>query len=117
MREIRFRAWDNRERRMLDGNIKEGRDIGDGSARGINKQIKWAQESDFILMQYTGLKDKNGKEIFEGDIYVPPDSSIYRVIEFRDGCFTQKNSFPTWPIEINGEVIGNIYDNPDLLTT
>jgi len=76
--------------------------------------------SEPTLMQYTGLKDKNGKEIYEGDIV----NSWYEeyntggigsefkkhIVEFKMGAFT--NCINTYkPIE----VIGNIYENPELL--
>ena len=83
------------------------------------------------LMQYTGLKDKNGKEIYEGDILkVPDDYDIYgfmageiRQIYFKDGCFRfkPKNEGDCTErghhLEDDGdfEVIGNIYESPELL--
>ncbi|EJT5924501.1 YopX family protein [Clostridium perfringens] len=80
------------------------------------------------LMQYTGLKDKNGKEIYEGDILsikiYSGDKVIVEgktVVEFKDGCFgviwghdkafLSLNSF----FKAKFEVIGNIYENPELL--
>lgn len=80
------------------------------------------------LMQYTGLKDKNGKEIYEGDILsikiYSGDKVIVEgktVVEFKDGCFgviwghdkafLSLNSF----FKTKFEVIGNIYENPELL--
>ena len=80
------------------------------------------------IMQYTGLKDKNRKEIYEGDILsikiYSGDKVIVEgktVVEFKDGCFgviwghdkafLSLNSF----FKAKFEVIGNIYENPELL--
>ena len=79
--------------------------------------------------QYTGLKDKNGKKIFEGDIIGADIARPYFIVEFRDGCFMfncndgGKDYYDIMlPILEEaqteykyGEVIGNIYDNPELL--
>jgi uncharacterized phage protein (TIGR01671 family) len=75
---------------------------------------------DVILMQYIGLKDKNGKEIYEGDIIQLLDEGVsiddnYSGVEvkFEEGHFLFGDTFPfgldSW------EVIGNIYENPELL--
>lgn len=70
------------------------------------------------LMQYTGLKDKNGVEIYEGDIVRhATDEGVYKII-FEDGGFYVKNLFEYDFQTINEyplEVIGNIYENPELL--
>lgn len=98
---------------------------------GINadneESIKEVTNS-WILMQYTGLKDKNGKEIYEGDI-VKLQHGIYEV-EFDCGAFlTKPQNIDDGPIlftresletlfswqEPIKEVIGNIYENPELL--
>jgi uncharacterized phage protein (TIGR01671 family) len=81
-----------------------------------------ASPSDF--MQYTGLRDKNGKEIYEGEILnmtyhgsvsiVKPE--IKGVVGFEKGCFIDKESgFALGKIGRSLEVIGNIYENPELL--
>ena len=75
----------------------------------------------FILMQYTGLKDKNGKEIYEGDIFtceIGGTKQIYpiEVIDLRD--FYEKLDTVDSYMRVNEnsiEVIGNIYENPELL--
>ncbi|MGE0765691.1 MAG: YopX family protein [Hyphomicrobiaceae bacterium] len=99
----------------------------------------------YILMQYTGLRDKNGKEIYEGDILcydnsnegepfgdnpTPPEPhSDLGVVDFRSGCFdvdtslVKGNRTSSWFCFINEnipeweqhEVIGNIHENPELL--
>ena len=63
------------------------------------------------LMQYTGLTDKNGKEIYEGDIV--KWGKIIEKVEMKDGCWSMV--LGTIVEEFNLEVIGNIYENPELI--
>ena len=78
-----------------------------------------------VFMQCTGLKDKNGKLIYEGDILKQPDGIIDYVC-WSDGCYIHNGTAITnydtcyqgdaWAKEVNThEVIGNIYENPELL--
>lgn len=72
---------------------------------------------EYILMQYTGLKDKDGKEIYEGDVVKVGDSGKIASVTFIDGCFRtvidgSKYRLDGW----NGFLkIGNIYENPELI--
>ena len=69
--------------------------------------------------QYTGLKDNKGIDIYEGDILITLDFGYKFVVEFKNGCFGgDYDGFSPMLKSIYGEggkIIGNIYDNPELL--
>ncbi|MQQ32655.1 YopX family protein [Streptococcus mitis] len=75
------------------------------------------------LMQSTGLKDKNGKEIFEGDIVkmakdVYSEPTYYEVVRHRGGAYrleSKQHGCELWLRHTDCEVVGNIYENPELL--
>ena len=79
--------------------------------------------NDVILMQSTGLKDKNGKEIFEGDIVkmskdVYSEPTYYEVVRHRGGAYrleSKQHGCELWLRHTDCEVVGNIYENPELL--
>lgn len=115
-REIKFRAWTGIQMENWN-HIKTWETLAQ-HLDGLT-EFKW--------MQYTGLKDKNGKEIYEGDVFryellndnekeFEQDSTIYtEAVHFVDGCFELDNC-PLGAFYYMGEVIGNIYENPELLT-
>ncbi len=103
MRDIKFRRWHVELKDMIYNTNTELFEIVEKYPHMYN------------IMQYSGLKDKNGKEIYEGDI-ITDESNNYLVV-FLEGCFT---------MEIDGEhfilsnfsgtkVIGNIHENSNLL--
>ena len=131
-REIKFRAWDNYNNKFFEpiyeayNNKLEELNIGmsgDLSIRDMTNSPKHESlfPSRFILMQFTGLHDKNGKEIYEGDILRVDYLFEYITSEvyFTDSAWCIKGKktddwISKWlPEEL--EVIGNIYENKDLL--
>jgi len=116
---------------QLDGTIIRTRDYaspatgeyGDKIGGDDVWNIEYKEVSDrYILMQYTGLKDKNGKEIYEGDIvefHYGSLGSFREEIIFNDGGFwiLRKDGSNFMPSIEFREVIGNIYENKDLLQT
>ena len=71
-------------------------------------------------MQFTGLKDKNGKEIYESDIVRTYGGTIFRYVEYRKNLFALISASSGVEIEFPDregsiEVIGNIYENPELI--
>ena len=122
MREIEFRAWYKPSKEMFKvGQITLEK--GTWNYEPDNREyigVCVPYQPSFILMQYTGLKDKNGKKIFEGDIVKINDEVIAKVIWDNDylGYFlyaNEENSIGTFDYWGSIEVIGNIYDNPELL--
>ena len=104
MREIKFRVWDNAREMFTAVNPFCGFD---------GNRLRADDGTRFILMQYTGLKDKNGKEIYEGDIVVETeqdDSTLQRTVVWNE-------SFGGWSLFNKSayEIIGNIYENPELI--
>ena len=115
MREIKFRAWYEKFNEMY---IVKGIDF----QREMVYFDKYNYRSiyDIELMQYTGLKDKNNKEIYEGDIFHIGSKKILYVVEWIDcglkGRQIKNKSWiglDYWKDDI--EVIGNIYENPELM--
>lgn len=117
-REIKFRAWDGEkmtERICIAGNgFATTWDDDDEKTHLVLTKVDWP------LIQYTGLKDKNGKEIYEGDIIKSPFFDDINVAVEWDEWFAQFTfGGAEFNVEIkpeNIEVIGNIYENPELLT-
>lgn len=82
---------------------------------------EWIVNNDLALMQSTGLTDKNGKEIFEGDIIDSTDGFLTGVVEFRVslGMFVSElveyNNFERLcNVASSREIIGNIWEHPEL---
>jgi len=117
MREIKFRAWFKNEREMKDvaiNNIYKG-----NNTFLYLSPLPMSDYKPVDLMQYTGLKDKNGVEIYEGDGYFI--GTEFRYVGFEDGIFfsykkngTQQESL-YYCLSLGVEIIGNIYENPELL--
>ncbi|MCQ6529859.1 YopX family protein [Bacillus mycoides] len=135
MREIEFRIWDKKYHMLeyddspdlligMDGKVyqKEERNYAGTSF------IEYEVANHYEIMQYTGLKDKNGKEIYEGDILKEPamyetpknTTPTYNYFEVTyDNCSFQSGGIPMiedidW-ISEESEVVGNIYETPELL--
>lgn len=115
MRELKFRAWEEVEM------VYEG-------GTSLNYTHSWSLLREYeILMQYIGLKDKNGKEIYEGDILKSSTKlADYFEVYYSDGGFKYRNKSKFIDLSFAGhnhlgkilsilEVVGNIYENPQLL--
>lgn len=120
MREIKFRAWDKDRKSMQTSRMYAVHFNGFlDMSKGRNS---WRQD-DFILMQYTGLKDKKGREIYEGDILEAGegDPLVVRFDELAAGFSLAKKGwmfdhfFKEAVDSKDCEVIGNIYENKNLL--
>lgn len=147
MREIKFRVWTGNE---MEYNITVGKFgvfyVNPENGNGLNPNDRASLTTcttkypdDIPLMQFTGLIDNNGKEIYEGDILQDKQGMI-TTVKFRYGCFFAclpdddevimtsdacdfHNLIAQWEVatdkifsgDISLKIVGNIYENPDLL--
>lgn len=130
MREIKFRAWDKKLKEMTDVvclNLRENSNdhiLSSNSHPDCYSQLKENLE----LMQFIGLKDKNGKEIYEGDVIKLDDEILLvefceeyarfgAVIYFQNGL-EPENSVWRWGDDLwDGWIVGNQFESPELLET
>ena len=115
MREIKIRAWDKSANKFRG--IKGVQDC-------FNLRSDGTCNNDYILMQYIGLKDKNGVEIYEGDIvkyktyYYSKEKEVVEEVKWIEGGYTDLFGEPSmygflvaWR---ECEIIGNIFENPEI---
>jgi len=127
MREIKFRAWDVINKRMYPIAFPSwnGAIVGKRSNKSVTAEtIDEDGDNKPILMQFTGLKDKDGVEIFEGDIvayktfFYGKERDHKKVVKWEKWVsddFEQPDCVGYFNLSSEMEVIGNVYENPELL--
>ena len=125
MKETKFRAWDRDKNNMLDPGYLSLDGNGLQSYFNEAEAVWYHNDTDIILMQYIGLKDKNGVEIYEGDIlkcnlWISLNGTAE--VKFADGRFYldyyhNQDNFPEDFVEkfYKFDIIGNVHANPELL--
>lgn len=116
----KFRAWLKKDKEMI---AVEEIHFNNGNLDFIGDAITWmCKNNDLSLMQSTGLTDKNGKEIFEGDILGTDGGLLDGVVEYRtdlgmwtNSLFRYNNFERLCCIANSREIIGNIWENGELL--
>lgn len=132
MREIKFRAWDKLNKKIVTSGLSINLDTTDRVMPISFSQGDLAYcrdndvssvpniHTDIELMQYTGMKDKHGVEIYEGDLIKKSTGGIICAVGFSEGSFKLehkdhcKSNVSSWK-ESELAIIGNIYENPELI--
>lgn len=123
-RELKFRAWTGKEMVLTADFFDEHADWGQGFLRAIKLDQGDGSYELIPLMQFTGLKDKNGKDIYEGDLVFYEDHEWEVVWEYdrwdmKNGdTYVRDHDFPDDPGTTffeNALIIGNVFENPQML--
>ena len=122
----RYRAWDKIHKIMYE--VDDIMSIDFGKSEICVKTLLFEQTSrydfdDIVLMQSTGLREKNDREIFEGDVVkmaknVYSEPTYYEVVRHRGGAYrleSKQYGCELWLRHTDCEIAGNIYKNPELL--
>lgn len=135
-KKIKVRAWDRARGEMYYPSMLSR--LGNESVPITSVRFTGDSPSDSILMLYSGLEDKNGKEIYDGDIYLAPAGKTLYVIQYINGAFCggklkylgnpEKFGPIGWTTDIEDveehiisdfhleiTIVGNIFENPELL--
>lgn len=116
----KFRAWDKAINEMIPWRMLL-------NVYNLRNVFIRPETCGLVLMQSTGLKDKNGVEIFEGDIvvnqygnvgyvaYLQQEAGFVAVLKKSDYRLGHRNTGESYDVTTNHEVIGNIHSNPELL--
>ncbi len=116
-RKINFRGWHKEQRKMyFNDEIVIYNGEGFKEITSFDSDAIHVEDYFLVLMQFTGLHDKNGKEIYEGDIIQNQwgrSGSVY----FKNGTFRIETQGPlhNYLVDSKAEVIANIHENPELL--
>ena len=121
----KFRAWDTTKKEMFKDTfaITESGQVVVVDQSSVFVSPDYVFVDNLVIMQSTGLLDKNGKEIFEGDIVLVLDSPYTVFYDNERGSYRLKPHDDRWNVDYmsnfshggNFEVVGNIYENPELL--
>lgn len=126
MREIKFRAWDGYK--MFNVDVLAISECTWGCPDNGTRGVSLAYQPSIKVMQYTGLTDKNGTEIYDGDLLTDMVGDVFEVFYNTAHCAYMAEYVRTKHAEkkrgyfklgdqcsLTIEVIGNIWENPELL--
>ncbi len=120
----KFRAWDRKDKKWIWPYPEAFYIIGEVTMFDVLRQIKMDRVNDLVILQYTGLQDKNGKEIFEGDFlksenYTESVRWAYDLGAWHFGNREDQHTCMLSDVGVKGavecEIVGNVFENEELL--